>query len=321
MTKTALLIANPTAKRGEPAVRNVITKLSKGYADQGWQTIAQFTERNGPRERQIVAQHADQVDTVVAIGGDGTVRETVLGLSDAQRSRLVIGFVPMGNANVLAREVGIACDDHDQAIAQVFAGTPRAMDVGAIDGQPTFLLMLDIGYFAQVVHSVSGLRGRAATNWMYSLGGDLLYGGVGLIKLLTPKRPEFVVQADDQEPFTTSSLAIANAATYAKTGSFCPDADPSDGLLNFNGVRRGKTLRYSLAAMSGKPDDAVSFTGSAKRITVRATDEKFVCQVDGDPLPAGPFAELNVQVLPSYYSLIAPPAALPATVKNPSDAP
>ena len=43
MTKTALLLANPTAKRGESAVRNVIAKLAKVYTDQEWLVIPQFT--------------------------------------------------------------------------------------------------------------------------------------------------------------------------------------------------------------------------------------------------------------------------------------
>jgi diacylglycerol kinase family enzyme len=306
VTKTALIIANPTAKRGEAAIQRVVAKLTAGYETAGWQVITCYTEREGPRERQLVSQHADKVQSIVAIGGDGTVRETVLAMTDAQRHRIPIGFVPAGNANVLAREVGIPIDNEDAAIAIVLAGHQKQMDVGAIDGKATFLLMLDVGYFAEVIHAVAGARSRGITRWLYSLGGDAFYTGIGLLKLLKPNRAKVTITTDDQESFIATSVAIANAHVYAKTGSFCPDADPGDGMLNFNAAKPGKTFRYSLAAMRGKPKQAASRTGSSKRFALRAETKHFICQVDGDPLAGGPFTELIVEVLANHYSLLAP---------------
>lgn len=308
MANAALILANPAAKRGEPAVRRVVHKLTTAFEQQGRQVIARYTERDGPREAGIVAEFADQVQTIIAVGGDGTVRETVLAMHDEQRACTDIGFVPVGNANVLAREVGIAWHDEDKAVAQALTGKPRPMDVGAVDGNPTFLLMLDVGYFAHVVHRVASLRSRARTRWMYSIGGDVLYGGIGALKLLTPGTALVEVLADDQEPFSTSSIAIANASVYAKTGSFCPDADPSDGVLNFNAVRNNQTMRYSFAAMRGKPKSAISHLGKAKRFMLRALSRGFLCQVDGDPLFDGPVHKLSIEVLPNHYSLLAPAA-------------
>lgn len=306
MTKTVLLLANPTAKRGEASIRNAVAKLSNRYRQKKFQIITRYTQRYGPRERQIVAAHADEIDVVIAIGGDGTVRETVLGMNATQRARIVIGFVPMGNANVLAREVGIAWDNPEIAIEQTLSGTARRMDVGAVNGAPTFLLMLDVGYFAQVVHSVAALRSKRATNWLYALGGDVLYASIGILELCARSRPDFSVLAGNQAPFTSHAMAIANASTYAKTGSFCPQADPSDGMLNFNAARTGKTLQYALAAMSGKPNAALSYTGLAKQFTFKAASRPFTCQVDGDPLAGGPFDELLVEIRADYYALITP---------------
>lgn len=306
MTKAVLILANPNAKRGAQRVRRVVQKLSAAHEALGWQVVSRQTERTGPRECEIVAAHAEQVQTIVAVGGDGTVRETVLGMTDGQRDRIDVGLVPMGNANVLAREVGIAWDDEDLAIQQAMQGHTTRMDVGAINDTPTFLLMLDVGYFAEVVQTIAGLREHRATRWLYSLGGDALYGCVGLWKWLLPNRADVQVVADQHPPFTATSIAIANAATYAKTGAFCPAASASDGVLDFNAARPGKTMRYSLAAVRGKPNAAASIVGSARQFTLIARQKRFVCQVDGDPLPDGPFAQMNVTVLPGYYSLITP---------------
>ena len=50
-----LILANPVAKRGERAVRRAVQKLTTSYEQAGCQVITRYTERNGARERQIVA--------------------------------------------------------------------------------------------------------------------------------------------------------------------------------------------------------------------------------------------------------------------------
>ena len=45
VTKTALILANPTAKRGEAAIQRVVAKLTAGYEAAGWEVIACCTER------------------------------------------------------------------------------------------------------------------------------------------------------------------------------------------------------------------------------------------------------------------------------------
>ncbi|MFT4839847.1 MAG: diacylglycerol kinase (ATP) [Planctomycetota bacterium] len=308
MARVALILANPTAKRGKRAVQRVVDKLMHAYANAGWRITQRYTEHAGARERQIVSEFAEKVRLILVVGGDGTVRETVLGMTTEQRQRVAIGFIPMGNANVLAREVGIAWNDEDQAIVQAITGNPKLMDVGAVDGEPTFLLMLDVGYFAEVVHMIAAARKHRATNWLYALGGDALYGVAGLLNLLKPRRAQLLVNAAGHPAFTTSSLTIANASVYAKSGAFCPEADPGDGLLDFNAARSNKTLRYSLAAIGRKPSPSISHLGTTTSFTLHANDKPFLCQTDGDPLPSGPARELRVEVMPAYYSLMVPQA-------------
>lgn len=303
MSKSALLIANPTAKRGAAFVDRVLAKLTRRYEELGWTVLAHRTERDGPRERQIVAAHADRTDAIVAVGGDGTVRETVLGMSEAQRARTSIGFVPAGNANVLAREVGIPVDDEDRAIAIATDEHVRAMDVGTLDGTPTFLLMLDVGYFAEVVHAVANARSRPATRWLYTALGDVFYTAIGLLRFGNLRRAQVTVRTDAGEPFVATSLAIANARTYAKTGSFCPDADPGDGVLDFHAASRGGTVGYAFGAMRGATGRGR--IGRSTCFTLTANDKPFVCQVDGDPVP-GTHRTLEVGIVPGFYRLHVP---------------
>ena len=67
-------------------------------------------------------------DILVVAGGDGTVNEAVNGLRDA---RLPLAVVPLGTANVLAAEIGMATDP--RSVARTIAlGRPRPVSVGEL---------------------------------------------------------------------------------------------------------------------------------------------------------------------------------------------
>ena len=74
MANVALILANPVAKRGEQAVREAVGKLAAAYQRQNRDVVVRYTEQDGAREAQIVSEFADQAETIVAVGGDGTTR-------------------------------------------------------------------------------------------------------------------------------------------------------------------------------------------------------------------------------------------------------
>ncbi|MBM2851364.1 MAG: hypothetical protein HW418_4306 [Anaerolineales bacterium] len=128
MQKT-LLIFNPMADRGRSGqqasdLRAMVDEM--GGADwQGTEYPAHATE--------IAAQAALQgYQTIVALGGDGTVHEIVNGLMKieaAHRPRL--GIVPMGSGNDFAGGAGIQMNQQE-AMRRVFTGTPKPVDVARI---------------------------------------------------------------------------------------------------------------------------------------------------------------------------------------------
>lgn len=91
---------------------------------------------------------------VVAAGGDGTVNEVLNGLSEGA----TLGILPLGTANVLARELGLPLKPED-ACERLLSGTAFRMDVGvATDEEGTerrFACMAGIGFDANVVREVT----------------------------------------------------------------------------------------------------------------------------------------------------------------------
>src|SRR5690606_20485015 len=68
-----------------------------------------------------------RVRVVLAAGGDGTVRAVAEGL---RGSDVALALVPSGTGNLLARNLGLALDDVDDAVATAFAGEERTIDLG-----------------------------------------------------------------------------------------------------------------------------------------------------------------------------------------------
>ena len=96
---------------------------------------------------------------VVAAGGDGTVNEVINGLSP----EATLGILPLGTANVLARELGLQLDP-EGACRRIVEGGETRVDLGvAIDqagNERRFACMAGVGFDAKVVGEVTPRQKR-----------------------------------------------------------------------------------------------------------------------------------------------------------------
>ncbi len=141
-----LLIINPVAGLKTPL--RVAETVQASLDRRGIATRPDTVLTEGPGHAFRLAEEArDTYDIVVAVGGDGTVREVAGGLRGG-RARLAI--LPNGTANVLAADLRIplrlaAAADLLAPDAQV---TP--LDLGEVNGRP-FVLNVGIGYAARLI--------------------------------------------------------------------------------------------------------------------------------------------------------------------------
>ncbi|MBI5828804.1 MAG: diacylglycerol kinase family lipid kinase [Chloroflexi bacterium] len=123
------LIFNPASDRGRSGqkasdLRAVVEEF--GGADwTGTEYPAHATE--------LAAQAGlDGYETVVALGGDGTVHEVVNGLMRvAPNHRPKLRVLPIGSGNDFAFGAGVAMDPAE-AMKRVFTGATKAIDIGSI---------------------------------------------------------------------------------------------------------------------------------------------------------------------------------------------
>ncbi len=116
----------------------------------------------------VVAGH----DLVVAAGGDGTIAEVANGLSG---TACRLGVIPLGTANVLAKELGLPFDPRAVAAALAFGRTmavwPGVMRHDGEAASRLFVQMVGAGFDAQVVHGIDPSMKRVFGRTAYVLQG------------------------------------------------------------------------------------------------------------------------------------------------------
>ena len=162
------IIINPVAGGGTLAVAKQRAERATQYLEaRGEHGEVHLTERRGHAHalassavQRAGSGAAAEGYRVVAWGGDGTVNEVASALVD---TRSVLGIVPAGSGNGLARELGLPTAV-DAALDMAVSSPARAIDAGTI-GERWFFSIAGIGFDAHVASAfdrATGRRGRTA---------------------------------------------------------------------------------------------------------------------------------------------------------------
>ena len=297
-----LIIFNPAAGlRRRQRLEAVLQRLH-GHACE---VTLQETTGPGDAERFAAAVDAARYDALVVAGGDGTVNEAINGLGDA---RLPFAILPLGTANVLAAEIGLALDP-DSVAAAIAHGRPRPITLGAANGR-RFILMAGVGFDAHVVATVS----TPVKRWL----GKGAYALAMLRQLWAYDFPRYEV-AVDGATHRAGSVLIANARFYAGRFVAAPAADlqsPTFEVCLFERTGRCAALGYALALFTGRLPGLASYRMlTAERIQIQGRPGEPV-QADGDVIAT---LSTRIEVLPGALELVYPPGRERAEA-SPADA-
>ncbi|WP_379878394.1 diacylglycerol/lipid kinase family protein [Lacibacterium aquatile] len=205
--KTALVILNPTAgsAKGE--------RLAKALAVLAEGDCRVEIRPTGARgDAETFARQAaglGEFRAVIAAGGDGTINEVVNGLAG---SSMPLGLLPMGTANVLASELGIA--DPQAAAKAIVNGKTRTIHLGRCGGR-YFTMMAGVGFDARVVAGIRTAEKRRLGKLAYVLQSGR--------ELFARPSPRLEVMLDGTAEIA-SSVIIANGHYYAGRYVVAPEA-------------------------------------------------------------------------------------------------
>lgn len=212
----------------------------------------------------------------LAAGGDGTAHEILNGLfTPAPPARRVsLGFLPLGTGNSFLRD--FADDGAEASMRAIFAGQTRPVDLLYLTHGAGCLYsfnLLSIGFTADVA---------ATTNRYFKSFGHLGYLLGVVLRVVQLRRRAFALRCDDDADWDERRalfLSFNNSKFTGGTMKIAPDANPSDGLIEF--VRWGPIGRFGLMRMLPKLYDGTHIEHPmASRRAVRHVEFKALTPVD-----------------------------------------
>lgn len=143
MQKKLMLIVNPNA--GRSGYKSGFAEALKILDDGGYRATCFFTKGKGDAT-DIVKQYGKEYDTVVCMGGDGTLSEVIAGLMHVENPP-ELGYMPMGTANDVATSLGLPKNDAPAAARIICTASPRPYDVGGFGKDEYFSYIAAFGAF------------------------------------------------------------------------------------------------------------------------------------------------------------------------------
>jgi diacylglycerol kinase (ATP) len=232
-----------------------------------------------------------EFDTIVAVGGDGTVNEIASSIAGTDT---VMGILPFGSGNGLSRFLGIPMDT-EQAIKTLNQRRIEVIDAAKINRQ-WFFNMAGMGFDAHIseVFAQDKTRGFGA------------YIKSSFREIINYKPEMYHLEIDgthyDREAFM---LSFANSSQYGNNAHVSPYASVQDGLLDVCIIKPfplytfiGMGLRMFL-----KTADKSKYVEIIRGREVRVKREKSgPVHLDGEPQIIG--TEAEIQIVPHSLKII-----------------
>lgn len=131
---------------GKQALNEEVRAAVNGLRERGWDLAVRLTWEGGDAERLVEEGLAAGYRTLIAGGGDGTLRDVVEALVRA-RSEASLALLPLGTANDFAHAAGIALAP--AAALALLEVEPVSVDIG-MAGERAFLNMATGGFGSNV---------------------------------------------------------------------------------------------------------------------------------------------------------------------------
>jgi len=235
-----LIIVNPAAGRARSSER----RLGRFVAALERQGCTVVLRRAGPSPGQVerlAGQAEPGFEAIVAAGGDGTISAVVNGLGGRA---VPFGVLPLGSANVLAREIRLP--RAPEALASLITTGPVSpIWLGRV-GERAFVMMASAGFDSEIVAALSPELKRRV--------GRLAFAWGFLVRLWHCPACELTVRADGVE-YRAAAVVAAKGRHYAGPFVVAPGADLAEPVLELVLLdRRGRwaMLRYATALFLGR---------------------------------------------------------------------
>lgn len=297
------IVYNPSKERAQAALNIVYRSLAKA----GWEPAKLYeTEVDDPGFSMAQQAVQDGAKLVLAVGGDGTVREVASALKD---TGVPMGIVPMGTGNLLARNLGYDVWDTNACVQFALFGKSSTIDMihlvtELVDGdtdERNFLVMGGAGFDAQIMTDTD-------PKLKSTIGGAAYF--VAAAKHLVALRRPVQITIDDQPTFGRKMRAvlIANCGEIQGGINIASKTTARDGQLEVIIIAPRTLLAWgalSLSIMTRRYKIAPILDHKlGKKVKLNFLKHPQPVEVDGDII--GEAKTLSAEILPQVLQVHTP---------------
>ncbi len=294
-------IINPKSGTGD--WKGIEQKITKYLSPQFSSTIV-HTKRPG-HATELAREAAKTNSVIVAVGGDGLVNETARGVIAAVKAQpegseqeTILGIIPTGSGNALARHLGIPMSQK-KAIECLNRKHTELIDTATLNDEP-FFAVAGTGFDAEVAarFALSGIRGF----WTYCR--------LAFVRFFTYKPAEYIITTDSKGINRKAFLiSVANGSQYGNNAFIAPYASLQSGMLDVCILKpfpllKGPGLVWRLFTKTLDRSPYME-TVKGQNIEIRRTDgNPMPVHYDGETMP--PANNLIFEVKPKTLKVILP---------------
>lgn len=285
-----LFIINPISGTGK---KKVIEKLLEEHLDQAKiKYQIKYTEYAG-HAAVISSEVVDKgsFDSVVAVGGDGSVNEVASGLIN---SNVSMGIIPAGSGNGFARHLGIPLK-FKAAIEQINKGAVQTVDTGLVD-DTKFVGVAGVGFDAYI----SKRFDEASTRGFWT------YLKLTVSEYLKYKEREYKIEVDGNIMNTKALIVcFCNSCQWGNDVFIAPNASTKDGKLRMVIVKKMPFISVPFFAyrLFKKKVSASKYYSEKVVEHISIQQPEKLIHIDGEPLEFS--NEFTVNVNPGSLKVIS----------------
>lgn len=269
----------------------------KSRLETAFDTVETYETQSAADTVRAAREYGERCDAVIFSGGDGTFNDVLNGIAPLSK-KPILGYLPSGTANDIARNLGIPKKTR-KALDVIVRGATIHHDAGCVNGR-YFMYVLAAGNFSDVSYRTK----RAAKKVL----GRVAYGLDSLKTFQSPQQVQGEFKTKEGSSYFLSPLVLIMNSRSVGGLEFNRSGHHNDGKFEIILVRNGQNkgilnlARYFIAGLLNfHIDRVITYTESADFSIV--TDPQTAWCVDGDD---GIYGDIHVVALPKFVEIYVP---------------
>jgi len=284
-------IINPVS--GTASKKRIPDLLNQYFPSNRFEKKFFFTEYQGHAFELANKAVSEKVNLIIAVGGDGTVNEVARALVE---SSSVLGIIPMGSGNGLARDLAIPMEVR-KAMEVISEGNIRTIDYCKANSR-IFFCTCGVGFDASVSERFAKEKRRGPVSYMRSVLTEYLQF-----------KPDTYDIVFENEVLSRKAFLVtcANASQYGNNAYIAPQADMNDGMMDvailspFSPLDVGHLLIQMFTKQITKNRKLQYYR--SKKLTLKRAKPGIV-HIDGEPVYMDKI--ISLEVFPEGLNVIVP---------------